>query len=47
MYKKENGWFTTKKGKEHGGIEKEGLYGQEVLWPDAIIDIIELNDLPF
>ena len=36
MYKKEGGWFTTKKGKEQGGVEKDGFYGQEVLWPEEI-----------
>ncbi|GAA4239250.1 phospholipase D family protein [Postechiella marina] len=36
MYKKEDDWFTTKKGKEFGGIEKEGQYGQFVIWPEKI-----------
>ncbi len=36
MYKKDKNWYTTKKGKEVGGIEKEGFYGQEVLWPEEI-----------
>ena len=47
MCKKENGWFTTKKGKEQGGVEKDGYYGQEVLWPEEISSLIENNDLPF
>ena len=34
MYKKDDDWYTTKKGKELGGIEKKGFYGQEVLWPE-------------
>lgn len=36
MYKKEDDWFATKKGKEFGGIEKEGQYGQFVIWPEEI-----------
>ena len=36
MYKKEEVWYTTKKGKEQGGVEKDGFYGQEVLWPEEI-----------
>jgi phosphatidylserine/phosphatidylglycerophosphate/cardiolipin synthase-like enzyme len=36
MYKKDDNWFTTKKGKEFGGIEKEGQYGQFVIWPEKI-----------
>ncbi|EAR12954.1 hypothetical protein PI23P_10010 [Polaribacter irgensii 23-P] len=36
MYKKNDDWFATKKGKEFGGIEKEGQYGQFVIWPQEI-----------
>jgi phosphatidylserine/phosphatidylglycerophosphate/cardiolipin synthase-like enzyme len=36
MYKKDDDWFATKKGKELGGIEKEGQYGQFVIWPEEI-----------
>jgi phosphatidylserine/phosphatidylglycerophosphate/cardiolipin synthase-like enzyme len=36
MFKKNEDWFTTKKGKEFGGIEKEGQYGQFVIWPEEI-----------
>lgn len=36
MYKKDEDWFVTKKGKEFGGIEKEGQYGQFVIWPEEI-----------
>ncbi|WP_317131383.1 phospholipase D family protein [Maribacter sp. ACAM166] len=36
MYKKDDDWFVTKKGKEFGGIEKEGQYGQFVIWPEEI-----------
>lgn len=42
MYKKEDEWFTTKKGKEQGGVEKDGFYGQEVLWPEEIAS--EINE---
>ena len=41
MYKKEGGWFTTKKGKEQGGVEKDGFYGQEVLWPVELANQIK------
>ncbi|WP_324025585.1 phospholipase D family protein [Maribacter sp. BPC-D8] len=36
MYKKEDDWITTKKGKETGGIEKNGQYGKFVVWPENI-----------
>jgi len=36
MYKKEDDWITTKRGKEVGGIEKNGQYGQFVIWPEEI-----------
>lgn len=36
MYKKEQDWITTKKGKELGGIEKDGQYGKFVIWPEDI-----------
>lgn len=36
MYKKEDDWTTTKRGKEVGGIEKSGQYGQFVIWPEKI-----------
>ena len=36
MYKKEDDWITTKHGKEVGGIEKNGQYGQFVIWPEEI-----------
>lgn len=36
MYKKEEDWITTKRGKEAGGIEKNGQYGQFVVWPENI-----------
>ena len=36
MYKKEDNWVTTKRGKEIGGIEKSGQYGQFIIWPEEI-----------
>jgi phosphatidylserine/phosphatidylglycerophosphate/cardiolipin synthase-like enzyme len=36
MYKKAENWIVTKKGKEFGGVEKEGQYGQFVIWPEEI-----------
>lgn len=41
MYKKDDEWFTTKKGKAQGGVEKDGFYGQEVLWPEEFCGQIE------
>lgn len=31
MYKKDDDWNTTKKGKQFGGIEEEGHYGRFVI----------------
>jgi phosphatidylserine/phosphatidylglycerophosphate/cardiolipin synthase-like enzyme len=36
MYKKEDDWITTKRGKELGGVEKGGQYGQFIIWPEDI-----------
>lgn len=36
MYKKDDDWITTKRGKETGGIEKNGQYGQFIVWPEDI-----------
>lgn len=36
MYKKDDDWVTTKRGKEIGGIEKSGQYGQFIIWPEEI-----------
>ena len=36
MYKKDEDWITTKRGKEIGGLEKEGQYGKFVVWPEDI-----------
>lgn len=40
MYKKDNDWITTKRGKEIGGIEKEGQYGKFIIWPEDIANHI-------
>ena len=40
MYKKEDDWNVTKKGKEFGGIEKTGQYGKFVVWTQEIVDLI-------
>jgi len=36
MYKKDDDWITTKRGKEIGGVEKDGQYGKFVIWPEDI-----------
>ena len=36
MYKKDEDWITTKRGKELGGVEKSGQYGQFIIWPEDI-----------
>ena len=36
MHKKQDDWTTTKRGKELGGIEKRGQYGQFIIWPEEI-----------
>ena len=36
MYKKDEDWITTKKGKEIGGIEKSGQYGKFVVWLEEV-----------
>jgi phosphatidylserine/phosphatidylglycerophosphate/cardiolipin synthase-like enzyme len=36
MYKKDEDWITTKRGKEIGGVEKSGQYGQFIIWPEDI-----------
>lgn len=38
MFKKEDDWFASKKGKELGAIEKEGQYGKFVIWPEELIE---------
>lgn len=41
MYKRDGDWITTKRGKEAGGIEKNGQYGQFVIWPKDIAKHID------
>ncbi|MGO4819586.1 phospholipase D family protein [Flavobacterium sp. W22_SRS_FP1] len=41
MYKKEEDWIATKKGKEIGGYEKAGQYGKFVTWPEALLPEIK------
>jgi phosphatidylserine/phosphatidylglycerophosphate/cardiolipin synthase-like enzyme len=41
MYKKEDDWISTKKGKESGAVSKEGQYGKFVVWPEELISEIE------
>ncbi len=36
MYKKDDDWITTKKGKEIGGIEKSNQYGKFIVWPEDV-----------
>ncbi len=40
MYKRYDDWITTKRGKELGGVEKDGQYGQFVIWPEEIAEHI-------
>lgn len=40
MYKKEDDWFASKKGKEMGAVEKEGQYGKFVIWPEELKESI-------
>lgn len=40
MYKKEDDWITTKKGKDIGGVEKSGQYGNFVIWPEDVAEHI-------
>lgn len=40
MYKKDDDWNLTKKGKEYGGIEKTGQYGKFAVWTQEIVDLI-------
>ena len=41
MYKKEDDWVATKKGKELGCTEKVGQYGKFVVWPEELTSEIE------
>jgi len=40
MYKKDDDWNLTKKGKEFGGTEKTGQYGKFVIWTQEIVDLV-------
>jgi hypothetical protein len=42
MYKTEQDWFATEKGKLQGAIQKEGQYGKFIVWPKQILDELEL-----
>ncbi|MEO9531312.1 MAG: phospholipase D-like domain-containing protein [Crocinitomicaceae bacterium] len=42
MFKKEQDWFATKEGAALGGIQKEGQYGKFIIWPEQILDELEL-----
>jgi hypothetical protein len=42
MYKKDQDWLATKKGMEQGGMQKEGPYGKFVVWPEQILNELEL-----
>jgi len=40
MYKKDDDWNLTKKGKEYGGVEKTGQYGKFAVWTQEIVDLV-------
>ena len=42
MEKRERDWHVTRKGVKYGGIEKEGHYGKFIIWPEEIIEMLEL-----
>lgn len=42
MVKKENDWYATKKGEVYGAIQKEGKYGKFIVWPEKILEELEL-----
>jgi phosphatidylserine/phosphatidylglycerophosphate/cardiolipin synthase-like enzyme len=41
MYKKEEDWVVTPKGKEIGGKSKQGQYGAFIVWPEEITKLIK------
>ena len=41
MYKKDGDWRITKKGKDIGGVEKNGQWGKFVVWPESIAEQIK------
>ncbi len=42
MYKKDQDWLATKEGETQGAIQKEGQYGKFIVWPEQILDELEL-----
>lgn len=44
---KKNGqdWEMTNKGKTFGGQEREGQYGKFIIWPEEIVDELEISEL--
>lgn len=40
MYKKDDDWFYTKKGKQLGAEQQEGAYGKFIVWPEEIVRTI-------
>ena len=43
MEKKDNDWYATKKGEKYGAIQKDGQYGKFIVWPEQILDKLELT----
>lgn len=43
MEKKGNDWYSTRKGNELGALQKEGQYGKFIVWPEQILEELELN----
>ena len=41
MYKKDGDWMVTKKGKDVGGVVKNGQWGKFVVWPESIAEQIK------
>ena len=42
MEKIGNDWCLTQKGNGYGGVQKEGQYGKFIVWPEQIIEKLEL-----
>lgn len=43
MQKKGSDWFPTAKGESLGGVQREGQYGKFIVWPEQILEEINLN----
>ena len=43
MKKKGNDWYATNKGQNYGAQQREEQYGKFIVWPEEIIEKIELN----